>query len=63
MALQGKTGPVLEEEENKIKVVALRTTNNINMLIKVGIYCLFLPLFPYSLMNAHRSSKQKLFVT
>lgn len=34
LSLQGKTGPALQEEENKIKVVALRTTSNINSLIK-----------------------------
>ncbi|XP_064813829.1 apoptosis inhibitor 5-like [Oncorhynchus masou masou] len=34
VALQGKTGDVLKTEENKIKVVALKITNNINVLIK-----------------------------
>lgn len=34
MALQGKTGEALKSEEDKIKIVALRTTNNINTLIK-----------------------------
>jgi len=34
LSLQGKTGPALQEEENKIKIVALRTTSNINALIK-----------------------------
>lgn len=34
MALQGKTGDALKTEENKIKVVALKITNNINVLIK-----------------------------
>ncbi|CAH3195806.1 unnamed protein product [Porites evermanni] len=38
LSLQGKTGPALQEEENKIKVVALRTTSNINSLIKVYLY-------------------------
>ncbi|KAM9248574.1 LOW QUALITY PROTEIN: apoptosis inhibitor 5-like [Dugong dugon] len=33
-ALQGKTGEALKTEENKIKVVALKITNNINVLIK-----------------------------
>lgn len=33
-ALQGKTGDELKTEENKIKVVALKTTSNINTLIK-----------------------------
>ncbi|XP_039294659.1 apoptosis inhibitor 5 [Nilaparvata lugens] len=33
-ALQGKTGEELKTEENKIKVVALKTTSNINTLIK-----------------------------
>jgi len=32
--LAGKTKAELEEEENKVKLVALRTCNNINMLIK-----------------------------
>ena len=36
LSLQGKTGPALQEEENKIKIVALRTTSNINGIIKVG---------------------------
>jgi len=36
LSLQGKTGPALQEEENKIKIVALRTTSNINAIIKVG---------------------------
>ena len=35
LSLQGKTGPALQEEENKIKIVALRTTSNINAVIKV----------------------------
>lgn len=35
LSLQGKTGPALQEDENKIKIVALRTTSNINALIKV----------------------------
>ncbi|CAH1274616.1 API5 [Branchiostoma lanceolatum] len=34
LALQGKTGEELKTAENKIKVVALRTTSNINVLIK-----------------------------
>lgn len=34
LSLQGKTGPALQEEENKIKIVALRTTSNINAVIK-----------------------------
>ncbi|XP_068671795.1 apoptosis inhibitor 5-like [Montipora foliosa] len=34
LSLQGKTGPALQEEENKIKIVALRTTTNINAIIK-----------------------------
>ncbi|KAJ8417005.1 hypothetical protein AAFF_G00282320 [Aldrovandia affinis] len=34
VALQGKTGEALKTEENKIKVVALKITNNINVLIK-----------------------------
>lgn len=34
LSLQGKTGPALQEDENKIKIVALRTTSNINALIK-----------------------------
>ncbi|XP_075044473.1 apoptosis inhibitor 5 [Mixophyes fleayi] len=34
LALQGKTGDSLKTEENKIKVVALKITNNINVLIK-----------------------------
>ncbi|XP_041074905.1 apoptosis inhibitor 5-like [Polyodon spathula] len=33
-ALQGKTGGALKTDENKIKVVALKITNNINVLIK-----------------------------
>ncbi|XP_018608265.2 apoptosis inhibitor 5-like isoform X2 [Scleropages formosus] len=32
--LQGKTGDALKTEENKIKVVALKITNNISVLIK-----------------------------
>ena len=36
LSLQGKAGPALQEEENKIKIVALRTTSNINGIIKVG---------------------------
>ncbi|KAM6973210.1 apoptosis inhibitor 5 [Aplochiton taeniatus] len=34
VALQGKTGETLKTDENKIKVVALKITNNINVLIK-----------------------------
>ncbi|XP_039600204.1 apoptosis inhibitor 5 [Polypterus senegalus] len=34
VALQGKTGDALKTDENKIKVVALKITNNINILIK-----------------------------
>uniref|UniRef100_A0A8C5L6I7 Apoptosis inhibitor 5 n=1 Tax=Jaculus jaculus TaxID=51337 RepID=A0A8C5L6I7_JACJA len=34
LALQGKTGEALKTEENKIKAVALKTTNNIHVLIK-----------------------------
>ncbi|KAK3729215.1 hypothetical protein QZH41_012253, partial [Actinostola sp. cb2023] len=34
LALEGKKGAALQEEENKIKVAALRTTNNINTIIK-----------------------------
>ncbi|XP_029210992.1 apoptosis inhibitor 5-like [Acropora millepora] len=34
LSLQGKTGVALQEDENKIKIVALRTTSNINALIK-----------------------------
>ncbi|KAM5248041.1 apoptosis inhibitor 5 isoform 3-T3 [Ctenodactylus gundi] len=34
LALQGKAGEALKTEENKIKVVALKITNNINVLIK-----------------------------
>lgn len=34
MALQGKTGDALKSDENKIKVVALKITTNINNLIK-----------------------------
>ncbi|XP_012697981.1 apoptosis inhibitor 5 [Clupea harengus] len=34
VALQGKTGEALKTDENKIKVVALKITNNINVLIK-----------------------------
>ncbi|KAM8860925.1 apoptosis inhibitor 5 [Synchiropus picturatus] len=34
VALQGKTGDALKTEENRIKVVALKITNNINVLIK-----------------------------
>lgn len=37
LSLQGKTGPALQEEENKIKIVALRTTSNINAVIKVHV--------------------------
>jgi len=33
-ALHGKTPEELKTEENKIKVVALKTTSNINTLIK-----------------------------
>lgn len=33
-ALRGKTGDELKSEENKLKVVALKTTSNINTLIK-----------------------------
>ncbi|KAK3923937.1 Apoptosis inhibitor 5 [Frankliniella fusca] len=33
-ALRGKTGEELKSEENKLKVVALKTTSNINTLIK-----------------------------
>jgi hypothetical protein len=33
-ALQGKTSDELKTDENKIKVVALKTTSNINTLIK-----------------------------
>jgi len=33
-ALQGKTADELKTDENKIKVVALKTTSNINTLIK-----------------------------
>ena len=33
-ALQGKTGEELKSDENKLKVVALKTTSNINTLIK-----------------------------
>jgi hypothetical protein len=33
-ALQGKTADELKTDENKIKVVALKTTSNINILIK-----------------------------
>jgi len=33
-ALQGKTGEELKTEENRIRVVALKTTSNINTLIK-----------------------------
>eukprot|EP00112_Aurelia_sp_Birch-Aquarium-sp1_P025605 Seg859.11 transcript_id=Seg859.11/GoldUCD/mRNA.D3Y31 product="Apoptosis inhibitor 5" protein_id=Seg859.11/GoldUCD/D3Y31 len=34
VALQGKTSAELDEAENKIKCVALKTTNNINILIR-----------------------------
>uniref|UniRef100_A0AAY4AYF5 Apoptosis inhibitor 5 n=1 Tax=Denticeps clupeoides TaxID=299321 RepID=A0AAY4AYF5_9TELE len=34
VALQGKTGDTLKTDENKLKVVALKITNNINVLIK-----------------------------
>ncbi|TNN41796.1 Apoptosis inhibitor 5 [Liparis tanakae] len=34
VALQGKSGDALKTDENKIKVVALKITNNINVLIK-----------------------------
>ncbi|XP_056596205.1 apoptosis inhibitor 5 isoform X2 [Triplophysa dalaica] len=34
VALQGKTGDALKTDENKMKVVALKITNNINVLIK-----------------------------
>lgn len=34
LALQGKSGDALKTEENKIKVVALKITNNIHVLIK-----------------------------
>lgn len=34
MALQGKTGTELKEEENKMKVAALKITSNINTMIK-----------------------------
>lgn len=34
VALQGKSGDALKTDENKIKVVALKITNNINILIK-----------------------------
>ncbi|XP_071809643.1 apoptosis inhibitor 5-like [Asterias amurensis] len=34
IALQGKVGDEMKKEENKLKVVALRVTNNINTLIK-----------------------------
>ncbi|EHB15644.1 Apoptosis inhibitor 5 [Heterocephalus glaber] len=34
LALQGKTGEALKTEKNKIKVVALKITNDINVLIK-----------------------------
>eukprot|EP00923_Selenidium_pygospionis_P005627 GHVN01009533.1.p1 GENE.GHVN01009533.1~~GHVN01009533.1.p1 ORF type:complete len:216 (-),score=23.34 GHVN01009533.1:11-610(-) len=34
MALQDKTGEALKSDENKIKMVALKITNNINVLIK-----------------------------
>ncbi|XP_013381640.1 apoptosis inhibitor 5-like [Lingula anatina] len=34
MALQGKTGEALKTEESKLKVTALKITNNINVLIK-----------------------------
>ncbi|EDO32347.1 predicted protein [Nematostella vectensis] len=37
VALQGKAGAALQEKENKIKVVALRTTSNINIIIKVKL--------------------------
>jgi hypothetical protein len=34
MALEGKTGEALKTDENKIKVVALKITSNINALIR-----------------------------
>lgn len=37
LALKGKAGAQLKTEENKIKVVALRITSNINTLIKVNL--------------------------
>ena len=36
LALQGKTGDALKTEENKLKVVALRITSNIDILTKVS---------------------------
>lgn len=33
-ALRGKSGDELKSDENKLKVVALKTTSNINTLIK-----------------------------
>ena len=36
VALQGKKGVELEETENKIKCLALKTTSNINTLIRVS---------------------------
>ena len=36
VALQGKTSAELDEAENKIKCVALKTTHNINVLIRVS---------------------------
>ena len=50
LSLQGKTGPALQEEENKIKIVALRTTSNINAVIKVlgfGDVCLLCIICSY----------------
>lgn len=38
LALKGKTGVQLKTDENKIKVVALRITSNINTLIKVMVH-------------------------
>ena len=35
MALNDNTSASLKEEENKMKVIALRTTSNIHSLIKV----------------------------
>lgn len=40
VALQGKAGAELEESENKIKCLALKTTNNINSLIRVSYFLL-----------------------
>ena len=39
MALNDSTGGSLKEEENKMKVIALRTTSNIHTLIKVVYTC------------------------